>query len=34
MAAEVLERGDVFFVYRPKVETEEVGGLDDVRRPP
>ena len=28
---EVLERGDVFFLYRPKVDTEHVGGLDDVQ---
>ena len=28
---EVLERGDVFFLYRPKVDTEEVRGLDDVQ---
>lgn len=28
----VLERGDVFFVYRPKVGTEQVRGLDDVSR--
>jgi hypothetical protein len=28
---EVLERGDVFFLYRPKVDTERVGGLDDVQ---
>ncbi len=28
---EVLERGDVFFLFRPKVDTEQVGGLDDVQ---
>ena len=28
---EALERGDVFFLYRPKVDTEEVRGLDDVQ---
>ena len=29
---EQLERGDVFFFYRPKVEQEEAHGLDDVQR--
>lgn len=31
---EVLERGDIYFLYRPKVERElgEVGGMDDVQR--
>ena len=29
---EVLERGDAFFLYRPKVEHEEVGSIDDVQR--
>lgn len=31
-APEVQERGDVFFLYRPKVEQEEAHGLDDVER--
>lgn len=30
--AEVLERGDIYFVYRPKVEEESPRGLDDVQR--
>ncbi len=30
--ADVLERGTASFLYRPKVETEEVGSLDDVQR--
>jgi hypothetical protein len=28
----VLEQGDVFFIYRPRVGVEEVRGLDDVQR--
>lgn len=28
----MLERGDVFFLYRPRVETVEVGGRKDVQR--
>jgi hypothetical protein len=28
----VLERGDVFFFYRPKVDADEVRSLDDVAR--
>ncbi|MEW5841181.1 MAG: hypothetical protein AB1753_09290, partial [Thermoproteota archaeon] len=28
----VLEQGDIFFFYRPKVEAEEVSGLEDVQR--
>jgi hypothetical protein len=28
----VLERGDIFFFYRPDVEEESPGGLIDVRR--
>jgi hypothetical protein len=28
----VLERGDVFFFYRPRVELEEADGLEDVQR--
>lgn len=30
--ANVLERGDIFFLYRPKVQTEAVHGLEDVQR--
>jgi hypothetical protein len=30
-AGEVLEQGDVFFLYRPKVDVEHVGSLDDVQ---
>lgn len=30
--AEVVESGDVFFFYRPKVETEDPDGLGDVQR--
>src|SRR5688500_16978926 len=30
--ATVLERGDVFCLYRPRVETVEVGGRKDVQR--
>jgi hypothetical protein len=30
--SQVMEQGDVFFFYRPKVGTEEVGGVDDVQR--
>lgn len=30
--AEILERGDIYFVYRPKVEEEFPRGLDDVQR--
>ena len=29
---EILEKGDVFFFYRPKVETDAAHGLDDVQR--
>jgi hypothetical protein len=29
---EQLERGDIFFFYRPKVEQEAAGGIDDVQR--
>jgi hypothetical protein len=28
----VLERGDIYFLYRPRVETEEAHGLRDVER--
>jgi hypothetical protein len=30
--SEILEQGDVFFFYRPRVGVEEVRGLDDVQR--
>lgn len=30
--AEVLERGDIFFIYRPKTNEDEPAGLDDVQR--
>lgn len=30
--AQILERGDIYFVYRPKVEEESPRGLDDVQR--
>jgi hypothetical protein len=30
--AAVIEQGNVYFLYRPKVETDEVEGLDDVQR--
>lgn len=29
---EILEEGDIFFLYRPKVEEHEPGGMDDVQR--
>jgi hypothetical protein len=29
---DVLERGDIYFVYRPKVETPSVEGFEDVQR--
>jgi hypothetical protein len=28
----LLERGDIYFLYRPRVETDEVHGLQDVER--
>src|SRR2546423_16532 len=30
--SEVIEHGDIFFFYRPKVGTEEVEGIEDVQR--
>src|SRR5919198_6090761 len=30
--AEVLEYGDIYFFYRPKVRSEQVKGIEDVRR--
>jgi hypothetical protein len=32
MAAEILERGDIYFFYTPRVERQEVRGLHDVQR--
>src|SRR5215213_11159934 len=29
---EILEQGDIYFFYRPKVRTEEVKSIDDIRR--
>jgi hypothetical protein len=29
---EILEQGDIFFFYRPEVDTEEVKGIKDVQR--
>jgi hypothetical protein len=31
-AAEIVEQGDIYFFYRPKVENEEATSLDDVQR--
>lgn len=31
-ASPLLERGDIYFLYRPRVETDEVHGLQDVER--
>jgi hypothetical protein len=28
----ILEQGDIFFFYRPKVKSEKVENIDDVRR--
>jgi hypothetical protein len=30
--SEIIEQGDIFFFYRPKVGAEEVEGLKDVQR--
>ncbi|HZC20447.1 MAG TPA: hypothetical protein VE223_02275, partial [Nitrososphaeraceae archaeon] len=30
--AKVLEYGDIYFFYRPKVRSDEVKGIEDVRR--
>jgi len=30
--SEVIEHGDIFFIYRPKVDTEEVQDIEDVQR--
>src|SRR5215210_4747523 len=32
MSSQILEHGDIFFFYRPKVAAREVTGLDDIRR--
>lgn len=29
---DILERGNIYFLYRPKVEQEEVNNLDDIQR--
>lgn len=31
-AAPLLEKGDIYFLYRPRVDTDEVHGLQDVER--
>lgn len=28
----IIEKGDIFFFYRPKVDTEEVEDIEDVQR--
>lgn len=30
--ADVLERGDIYFLYRPRVDHSSAGGLEDVQR--
>jgi hypothetical protein len=30
--SEILEQGDIFFFYRPKVRSEQVKGIEDIRR--
>jgi hypothetical protein len=30
--SEILEQGDIFFFYRPKVRAEQVKGIEDIRR--
>ena len=30
---DVLERGDIFFVYRPRVQEDSAEGLEDVPQP-
>lgn len=32
MASQIIERGDVYFAYRPRVESEQVSGVEDVQR--
>ena len=31
-SAEIIEQGDIFFFYRPKIDTEEVEGIEDVQQ--
>jgi hypothetical protein len=28
----ILEQGDIFFFYRPKVDSKEIKSIDDIRR--
>jgi hypothetical protein len=30
--SQILEQGDIFFFYRPKIRSEEVRGIEDIRR--
>lgn len=30
--SEIIEQGDMFFFYRPKIDTEEVEDIKDVQR--
>ncbi|WP_330342021.1 hypothetical protein [Streptomyces sp. NBC_00557] len=32
MVSDVLERGDIYFAYRPRVEREQVHAVDDIQR--
>jgi hypothetical protein len=32
MSPQILEHGDIFFFYRPKVGAREVKGIEDIRR--
>jgi hypothetical protein len=32
MSSQILEHGDIFFFYRPKVGAREISGIDDIRR--
>lgn len=32
MMAEILERGDIYFLYRPRVDEDDPSGLEDVQR--
>ncbi|MER6067104.1 hypothetical protein [Streptomyces sp. NPDC001792] len=32
MASDILERGDIYFVYRPRVEQEQAHDIEDVQR--
>jgi hypothetical protein len=29
---QVLERGDIYFVYRPRVEQQSAAGIEDIQR--